>query len=84
MIATALRGVPEVEARFLSGSHGNGMADTYSDLDFVLVSEHGATDAMAAAWAMRCLKTERSFCGGTARIFRFLSMPSPKTGCALT
>ncbi|WP_282129903.1 aminoglycoside 6-adenylyltransferase [Roseobacter litoralis] len=49
-IAAALQDVPEVQALFLSGSHGNGMADAYSDLDFVLVCENGATDAIAAAW----------------------------------
>lgn len=47
-LAEALRDQPTVRALFLGGSHGNGLADAYSDLDFVLVSEGGASDALAA------------------------------------
>ena len=50
IIAEAMRDVPGVKALFLSGSHGIDMADAYSDIDFILVSEEGATDAMAEAW----------------------------------
>ncbi|MEL6518099.1 MAG: nucleotidyltransferase domain-containing protein [Pseudomonadota bacterium] len=48
--AAAIRDVPGVNALFLSGSHGNGLADAWSDIDFVLVSDAGATDDLAAAW----------------------------------
>ncbi len=46
----SLQGAPGIKALFLSGSHANGMADAYSDLDFVLVSEDGASDTVAAQW----------------------------------
>ncbi|WP_299151693.1 nucleotidyltransferase domain-containing protein [uncultured Tateyamaria sp.] len=49
-IADALRDAPGVRALFLSGSYGNGMADQYSDIDFVLVADEGASDAVAALW----------------------------------
>ena len=48
-LATVLQGVPDVNPLFLSGSHGKGMGDAYRDLDFVLVSGRGATDAIACA-----------------------------------
>lgn len=49
-ITTAVRKAAGVKALFLSGSYGNGLADAYSDIDFVLVAEQGATDAIAAVW----------------------------------
>ena len=49
-IANALQEAPEVRALFLSGSYGNGLADEYSDIDFILVAKDGATDAIAALW----------------------------------
>lgn len=42
--------VPGIRALFLSGSYGNGLADAYSDIDFVLVANEGATDAVAKCW----------------------------------
>lgn len=42
--------MPGLRALFLSGSYGNGMADEYSDIDFVLVAEDGASDTVAAQW----------------------------------
>lgn len=43
---------PEERARglFLSGSHANGMADAWSDLDFVMTTPDGLTDAVSALW----------------------------------
>ncbi|EBA13677.1 aminoglycoside 6-adenylyltransferase [Roseobacter sp. CCS2] len=49
-IATATRDAAGVKALFLSGSYGNGMADAYSDIDFIMVAEDGATDAIAEMW----------------------------------
>ena len=49
-IAEALRDTPGIRALFLSGSHGNGLADAFSDIDFVLVAEDGASDAVAEQW----------------------------------
>lgn len=49
-IANTLRTQPQIRALFLSGSHGTGLADAYSDLDFILVSEAGATDEVAMLW----------------------------------
>lgn len=49
-LADTLRDTSQVRALFLSGSHGNGLADTYSDLDFILVTNDGATDAIAKIW----------------------------------
>lgn len=49
-ISGALKDVPGIRALFLSGSYGNGMADAYSDIDFVLVANEGATDAVAEVW----------------------------------
>lgn len=40
-ISNALRDHSAVRGLFLSGSFGNGRADAYSDIDFVLVSEDG-------------------------------------------
>lgn len=50
IIADAVSQVPDIRALFLSGSYGNGLADEFSDIDFVLVSEDGATDAVAQVW----------------------------------
>lgn len=49
-IAGAVRETAGIRALFLSGSHGNGRADAYSDIDFLLVAEGGASDAVAALW----------------------------------
>ncbi|ABD54464.1 nucleotidyltransferase domain-containing protein [Jannaschia sp. CCS1] len=56
-IVNTIRDVPGIRALFLSGSYGNGLADEYSDIDFVLVSEDGATDAVAEAWRNAVEKT---------------------------
>ncbi|MGR3511838.1 MAG: nucleotidyltransferase domain-containing protein [Paracoccaceae bacterium] len=49
-ISDALSDAPGIRALFLSGSYGTGLADAYSDIDFVLVAEEGATDAVADIW----------------------------------
>lgn len=49
-ITDHLSGMPDIRALFLSGSYGNGMADKYSDIDFVMVSEDGASDKVAQSW----------------------------------
>jgi len=49
-ISDAMMDVESVKALFLSGSHGNGRADAYSDIDFLLISENGATEALGEAW----------------------------------
>jgi len=49
-ITEALRDTPGIRALFLSGSHGNGLADAFSDIDFVLVANDGASDTIAAQW----------------------------------
>lgn len=49
-IADTLRDRPAVRALFLSGSFGNGRADAYSDIDFVLVTPEGPTDEIAGLW----------------------------------
>ncbi|MDX8347982.1 aminoglycoside 6-adenylyltransferase [Cognatiyoonia sp. IB215446] len=49
-ITKAVRDAPGIQALFLSGSYGNGMADAYSDIDFVMVADDGASDAVAAIW----------------------------------
>ena len=46
-IAGALAGDERIRGLFLSGSHGNGRADDYSDIDFLIVSPEGASDAVA-------------------------------------
>ncbi|WP_298842365.1 nucleotidyltransferase domain-containing protein [uncultured Roseobacter sp.] len=46
-----------VRALFLSGSHGNGMADAFSDIDFVLVTGDGATDEIAELWRAAVART---------------------------
>ncbi len=49
-LADALRDKPGIRALFLSGSYATGHADAYSDIDFLLVAEDGATDAVAHLW----------------------------------
>lgn len=49
-ISEALSDRPAIRALFLSGSHATGLADDFSDLDFVLVAPEGPSDAIAAAW----------------------------------
>ena len=49
-ITDATINAPGIRALFLSGSYGNGLADAYSDIDFVLVAEDGASDAVASVW----------------------------------
>jgi hypothetical protein len=49
-LTDSLRDIPEVRALFLSGSHGTGHDDAYSDIDFVLVATDGPTDTIAAHW----------------------------------
>jgi len=49
-ITRAVQDAPGIRALFLSGSYGNGMADAYSDIDFVMVADDGASDAVAAIW----------------------------------
>lgn len=49
-ISNALSGAPGIEALFLSGSHATGLADAYSDIDFVMVAADGATDAVSTLW----------------------------------
>ena len=49
-IAEALQDRLGVRALFLSGSHGSGLADAYSDLDFLAVAVDGPTDAFASLW----------------------------------
>jgi len=56
-IVGALEGDARVRALFLGGSHGNGRADDYSDIDFVLIAPDGATDEIAALWREAVLTT---------------------------
>lgn len=49
-ISNAMRDHSTVRGLFLSGSFGNGRADAYSDIDFILVSKDGPTDEVAEAW----------------------------------
>lgn len=46
-IAEALEREPSFSALALSGSYGAGLADAYSDLDFLAVTVDGATDRVA-------------------------------------
>lgn len=56
-ISNALRDHSAVRGLFLSGSFGNGRADAYSDIDFVLVSEDGPTDEVAGTWKAAVART---------------------------
>ncbi|WP_299731625.1 nucleotidyltransferase domain-containing protein [uncultured Tateyamaria sp.] len=49
-LTAALADAPGIEALFLSGSYATGLADAYSDIDFVMVAQDGAIDAVAALW----------------------------------
>lgn len=49
-ITRAMQGQHDVQALFLGGSHGTGLQDAYSDIDFVLVANAGASDGIAAGW----------------------------------
>ena len=49
-IADVLKEASDIRALFLSGSYGTGLADEFSDIDFVLVAESGASDAVAELW----------------------------------
>ncbi len=57
IVTDAIRHAPGVRALFLSGSYGNGTADDYSDIDFVMVSEDGASDVVAEVWREAVRKT---------------------------
>lgn len=50
IITEATIAVPGIRALFLGGSYGNGRADEYSDIDFILIADEGATDAIAEVW----------------------------------
>ncbi len=50
VISEALKGQTGISALFLSGSYGCGLEDAYSDIDFLLVSEEGASDRVADLW----------------------------------
>jgi hypothetical protein len=49
-ITETLEAEPGIRALALSGSHGAGIADAFSDLDFLVVAEDGPTDAVVALW----------------------------------
>lgn len=49
-ITEALAAKPRIRALALSGSYGAGLEDAYSDLDFLVVADDGATDAVVALW----------------------------------
>ncbi len=49
-ITNATIEIPGIRALFLSGSYANGMADEYSDIDYVMVASDGATDAISEIW----------------------------------
>ncbi|WP_051231130.1 hypothetical protein [Kaistia adipata] len=50
VIADALVAEPRIRALALSGSYGAGLEDAYSDLDFLVVADDGATDTVVALW----------------------------------
>lgn len=56
-ISNFLQDYPTIRGLFLSGSHGNGRADDYSDIDFVLIAGQGATDEVAALWRQAVAQT---------------------------
>ncbi|NRB18823.1 MAG: nucleotidyltransferase domain-containing protein [Rhodobacteraceae bacterium] len=47
-ITRSLRDNATIRAVFLSGSYSTGLADEYSDIDFLIVARDGATDAVSA------------------------------------
>ncbi|MEM9786559.1 MAG: aminoglycoside 6-adenylyltransferase [Pseudomonadota bacterium] len=56
-ISKAVQNAPGIRALFLSGSYGNGMADAYSDIDFIMVAHDGATDVVAEIWREAVART---------------------------
>ncbi|MGC3939614.1 aminoglycoside 6-adenylyltransferase [Roseobacter sp. EG26] len=56
-IVEATEKVEGIRALFLSGSYGNGMADAHSDIDLVMVTDEGATDAFAEVWRRAVSRT---------------------------
>ncbi|MFY0613380.1 MAG: nucleotidyltransferase domain-containing protein [Hyphomicrobiaceae bacterium] len=68
VIATAVKNAPNIRALFLSGSYGNGLADIYSDIDFLLVVEGGASDQVSEIW--------REAIGQTGEIVLWWQKPS--------
>jgi len=50
VLTNTLQNIPEIRALFLSGSHGTGHADAFSDIDLVMVAPEGATDMIATVW----------------------------------
>lgn len=56
-ISTALEDTPGIQALFLSGSHATGLADAYSDIDFIMVADEGATDAVSEQWRKAVTQT---------------------------
>jgi len=57
VITEAILNVPDIRALFLSGSFGSGTADEYSDIDFVVVANEGASDEVAEVWRKAVSKT---------------------------
>ena len=57
LIADSLRDVLSIRTLFLSGSHGNGMADDCSDIDFVLIADDGANEEVAETWRKAVSRT---------------------------
>lgn len=57
VITEATIDVSGIRALFLGGSYGNGLADEFSDIDFVLVADQGATDKIAEIWRNAVAKT---------------------------
>jgi hypothetical protein len=56
-IAKELQDKPGIRALFLSGSHGAGLEDAYSDIDFLMVAADGATDEVAGLWKKAVSRT---------------------------
>ncbi|CTQ50994.1 nucleotidyltransferase domain-containing protein [Jannaschia donghaensis] len=56
-IVAATRDVLGLRALFLSGSYGMGTQDAFSDIDFLLVAEEGASDATADLWRKAVART---------------------------
>jgi hypothetical protein len=56
-IADFLDAQPGIRALALGGSYGAGLADAYSDLDFLVVADDGPTDAIVALWREAVART---------------------------
>lgn len=56
-ITSTLIDIPQIRALFLSGSYATGVADAYSDIDFVMVASNGATDETSEIWRNAVRKT---------------------------